>query len=104
MVGRANSKVRRRCSSQLRGQSDVAAQSRSESPKRATFDGPKTDGGKAKSSQNSIKHGIFVTKFLNGATPETVAEADELAAGLREYYTNQAGLTRNSTANRFSRA
>jgi hypothetical protein len=48
--------------------------------------GPKTDEGKAKSSQNSITHGIFVTKFLSRATPETVSEIEELAAGLREYY------------------
>ena len=43
--------------------------------------GPKTDEGKAKSSRNSITHGVFVKKFLDGATPETVAEIEELAAG-----------------------
>ena len=51
--------------------------------------GPKTDEGKAKSSRNSITHGIFVKKFLEGATPETVAEIEELAAGLRDYYKPQ---------------
>jgi hypothetical protein len=48
--------------------------------------GPQTQEGKVKSSQNSITHGIFVKKFLNGATPETVAELDTLAAGIREHY------------------
>ena len=48
--------------------------------------GPKTDEGKAKSSKNSITHGIFVAKFLDGATSETIAEIEELAAALREHY------------------
>lgn len=48
--------------------------------------GPQTPEGKAKSSQNSTTHGIFVKKFLNGATPETVAELETLAAGIREHY------------------
>lgn len=48
--------------------------------------GPKTPAGKATSSQNSIKHGIFVKRFLNGAPPETVAEIEALAEGIREYY------------------
>jgi len=39
-----------------------------------------------RSSQNSITRAIFVKKFVKGATPETVAETEELAAGLREYY------------------
>ena len=48
--------------------------------------GPKTDEGKARDQQNSITHGIFVTKFLSGATPETVAEIEELAARLQDHY------------------
>src|SRR5215472_6263055 len=51
--------------------------------------GPKTVEGKTRSSQNSITHAIFVTKFLDRATPETVAEIEELAAGLRDYYKPQ---------------
>ena len=30
--------------------------------------------------------GFFVTKFLFGATPEMVAEIEELTAGLYEYF------------------
>jgi hypothetical protein len=48
--------------------------------------GPKTPEGKAKSSQNSVTHGIFVKKFLNGAAPETVAEIQAVAAGIQEHY------------------
>lgn len=48
--------------------------------------GPQTPEGKMKSSQNSITHGIFVKKFLNGATPETVAELETLSAGIRAHY------------------
>lgn len=51
--------------------------------------GPNTPEGKAKSSQNSIIHGIFVKRFLNGAAPETVAEIEALAAGIREHYKPQ---------------
>ncbi|MGB2900661.1 MAG: hypothetical protein WBB89_15455 [Candidatus Acidiferrum sp.] len=47
--------------------------------------GPKTSEGKVKSSQNSITHGIFVKRFLNGAAPETVAEIEALATGIREH-------------------
>jgi len=48
--------------------------------------GPKTAEGKAKSSQNAIKHGIFFKQLVNGASPETVAELETLAADMREYY------------------
>jgi hypothetical protein len=48
--------------------------------------GPKTPEGKAKSSQNSVIHGIFVKQFLNGATPVTIEEMKALTAGLREHY------------------
>jgi hypothetical protein len=48
--------------------------------------GPKTPKGKAKSSQNSITHGVFAKQFLNGAAPETIAEMEALAAGIQEHY------------------
>jgi hypothetical protein len=48
--------------------------------------GPKTPEGKAKSSQNSITHGIFTKQFLIGAAPETIAEVEALAAGIQEHY------------------
>jgi hypothetical protein len=48
--------------------------------------GPQTPEGKMNSSQNSITHGIFVKKFLNGATPETVADLETLVAGIRAHY------------------
>lgn len=35
---------------------------------------------------NTTTHGIFVKQYLRGAAPETIAEIQELAAGLREYY------------------
>jgi hypothetical protein len=54
--------------------------------------GPKSPEGKAKSSQNSITHGIFFKQFLNGAAPETVAEIEALAAGIREYCKPQGPL------------
>jgi hypothetical protein len=39
-----------------------------------------------RSSQNSITRAIFVKKVVKGATPEVVAEVEELAAALRDYY------------------
>lgn len=39
-----------------------------------------------KSGQNAITHGLFIKKFLNGTAPETVAEIEALAAGIREHY------------------
>ena len=48
--------------------------------------GPKTVEGKARSSQNAITHGIFFNQLVNGASPETVAELETLAADLRAYY------------------
>ncbi len=48
--------------------------------------GPKTDEGKAKSSRNAIKHGIFLKNLLSGATPEAAAEIEALAADVLEHY------------------
>jgi len=35
---------------------------------------------------NSTTRGIFVKQYPHGAAPDTVAEIEELAAGLREHY------------------
>jgi hypothetical protein len=48
--------------------------------------GPKTPEGKAKSSQNSITHGIFTKQILNGVAPETIVEMETLAAGIQKHY------------------
>lgn len=58
--------------------------------KRST--GPKTPEGKAMSSLNAITHGIFVKRFLNGASPEAVAEIQALAMAIREHYKPQGPL------------
>lgn len=52
--------------------------------KRST--GPKTPEGKAQSSRNAIKHGIFVKQLLKGAEPDTIASIEALANDLRDYY------------------
>lgn len=48
--------------------------------------GPKTPEGKAKSSQNSVTHGIFVKRFPSSAAPETIEEMAALTTGLRDHY------------------
>jgi hypothetical protein len=54
--------------------------------------GPKSREGKAKSSLNSTTHGIFVKRFLNGATPEVVEEIETLALGIRQHFNPQSPL------------
>jgi hypothetical protein len=50
--------------------------------------GPKTEAGKARSSQNAIKHGIFAEKLLN-QTPQGASERleyEELATQVHDFY------------------
>jgi len=48
--------------------------------------GPKTAEGKAKSSKNAVKHGIFVKQILQGAGDEEVAEMELLVQEIRDCY------------------
>jgi len=58
----------------------------------------------AKSSQNSIKHGIFVTKFLNRATPETIAEILARTLPLQGIRNRPSNLLKSTKGNPRSRA
>ena len=48
--------------------------------------GPKTEGGKAKSSKNAIKHGIFARKLFSPTEQGELLEYEELAAQLVDHY------------------
>jgi hypothetical protein len=48
--------------------------------------GPKTPEGKAKSSRNSVTHGLFVKLLFFDAESETIEEMEALTAGLREHF------------------
>jgi hypothetical protein len=48
--------------------------------------GPKTEGGKANSSKNAIKHGIFARKLFSPTEQGELSEYEELATQLVDHY------------------
>ena len=70
-------------------QGDVTAQSRSESPKRATFHWPE-DAGRESQKQSECHDARDFREApssrLHGAAPETIAEIQQLTPSVWEYY------------------